>query len=136
MSAFGDYFEQAILNWLRGTAFPTAPANLYVALFTAATDDTNAGGTEVSGNAYARQAVSTATGTWSAPGVGGVISNSNAITFPAATPATWGTVTHMSIQDASSAGNRIVHGALTASKTVGVGDVFQFAVGTLAITVG
>lgn len=136
MSAFGDYFEQAILNWFRGTAFPTAPANVYVALFTAATDDTNAGGTEVSGNAYARQAVSVASGSWSAPSTPGVISNSNAITFPAATPATWGTVTHMSIQDALTTGNRLVHGALTASKTVGIGDIFQFAVGTLSITVG
>jgi hypothetical protein len=136
MSALSDYMEQNILNWFRGTAFPAVPANLYVALFTAATDDTNAGGTEVSGNAYARQAVSTATSSWSAPGTAGVISNSNVIAFPAATPAGWGTVSHTALHDAATVGNRIVHGPLGTSKAVGIGDIFQFAAGTLSVTVG
>ena len=31
--AFSTYFQTAIGNWFKGTAFPTAPANLYVALY-------------------------------------------------------------------------------------------------------
>lgn len=135
MSAFGDYMEAAILNWLRGTALPAVPTNFYVALFTAATDDTNTGGTEVSGNAYARQPVSPASGSWSAPTTAGSITNVAAITFPTATPSAWGTITHTAIHDALTLGNRIIHGALTASKVVNAGDVFQFAAGQLQLTV-
>lgn len=134
MTAFGDYFEDAILNWFRGTTFPAATGSVHAALYTSATDDTNAGGTEVSGNAYARQAITKATGSWGAPS-GGAISNTNEIAFPAATPSAWGTVTHMALQDASSVGNRVVHGALTASKAVNAGDVFRFAPGSLSVTV-
>jgi len=132
MSQMSDYLEDAIRNWFKGTAFPTAPTNTYVALFTAAPSDSG-GGTEVSGNAYARQAVAAAGWTSGAAG-SGQIQNTAAITFPAATPATWGTVTHFGIFDASTAGNLLMWAALGASKTVGVGDVVQFAAGALSLT--
>ena len=132
MAAFSDYLEQAILNHIfRNTAIFTPPANVYLALFTAAPSDSG-GGTEVSGGSYARKAVST-TGQWSAPGVGGLTDNINAQAFPTAT-ASWGTVTHVGIFDAASAGNLLFHGALTVSKTVGSGDTFQFNAGDLDIT--
>ena len=132
MAAFSDYLEQAILNHIfRNTAIFTPPANVYLALFTAAPSDSG-GGTEVSGGSYARKAVST-TGQWSAPGVGGLTDNINAQAFPTAT-ASWGTVTHVGIFDAASAGNLLFHGALTVSKTVGSGDTFQFSAGDLDIT--
>lgn len=134
MSAFSDYFEAAILNWFRGTAFPAATGSVYSSLHTATTTDAG-GGTEVSGNAYARQAISKATGSWSAPGASGVITNSNEVAFPAATPSGWGTVTHSALWDASTTGNMIMHGALTASKTINTDDVFRFPVGSLSITV-
>jgi hypothetical protein len=134
MSAFSDYYEDAIAAWVRGTTFPAATGSLYCALFTAAPSDSG-GGTEVSGNAYVRQTLSKATGTWTLGSAGtGQISNTAAITFPAATPAGWGTITHFGLFDASTAGNLIVHGALTASKAIGIGDVFQFAIGQLIIT--
>ena len=132
MAAFSDYLEQAILNHIfRNTAIFTPPANVYLALFTAAPSDSG-GGTEVSGGSYARKAVST-TGQWSAPGVGGLTDNINAQAFVTAT-ASWGTVTHVGIFDAASAGNLLFHGALTVSKTVGSGDTFQFSAGDLDIT--
>src|SRR4029079_6914327 len=124
MSQMSDYLEDAIKEWFRGTAFPAATGSLYAALFTAAPSDSG-GGTEVSGNAYARVALSKAAGTWTAGWAGsGQISNTAAITFPTAT-GSWGTITHMGIFDASTAGNLIVWGALTASKAIGTGDVFQ-----------
>lgn len=134
MSQFSDYFEAAILNWFRGTTFPVATGSVYASLHTAATADDGTG-TEVSGNAYARQALSKAAGTWTAPAAAGVITNVAAVTFPAATPATWGTVTHGALFDALTTGNMVMHGALGASKTVGVNDVFQYAIGALSITV-
>jgi hypothetical protein len=133
MSAFGDYVENAILNHLRGTAFPAVPTNFYVALFSTATDDA-AGGTELTGNGYARVAVSPATGSWSAPS-GGNVTNAIEIAFPAATGSPWATATHFAIHDAATVGNRFYHGALTASKTAAVGDVIRFAIGQLSITV-
>ena len=132
MAAFSDYLEQAILNHIfRNTAIFTPPANVYLALFTAAPSDSG-GGTEVTGGSYARKAVST-TGQWSAPGVGGLTDNINAQAFVTAT-ASWGTVTHVGIFDAATAGNLLFHGALTVSKTVGSGDTFQFSAGDLDIT--
>jgi hypothetical protein len=129
-----DYFEDAIKEWFRGTTFPAATGSVYCGLCTAAPSDSSFG-TEVSGNAYARQALSKAAGTWTAGSAGsGQISNTAAITFPAATPAGWGTITHFVIADASTAGNLIIWGALTASKAIGIGDVFQFAAGQLVIT--
>jgi len=133
MTAFGDYFEDAILNWFRGTTFPVATGSVFFGLTTTATDDTS-GGTEVSGNAYARVGVTKAAGSWAAPS-GGIISNAAAITFPTATPSGWGTVTHTLGHDASTAGNRIIHGALTASKAIGAGDTFSFAIGAVTIQV-
>ncbi len=134
MSQFSDYFEAAILNWFRGTTFPVATGSVYASLHTAATADDGTG-TEVSGNAYARQALAKAAGTWTAPAAAGVISNTAAVVFPAATPATWGTVTHGALFDALTVGNMVMHGALGTSKVVGVGDVFQYAIGALTITV-
>jgi hypothetical protein len=134
VTAFSDYFEAAILNWFRGTTFPAATGSVYSSLHTATTTDAG-GGTEVSGNAYARQALSKASGTWTAPAAAGNITNTAEVAFPAATPATWGTVTHSALWDASTTGNMLMHGALTASKTVNADDVFRFPIGALSITV-
>lgn len=134
MSALSDYLEAAILNaTLRGTTFPAAPANVYIALSTAATTD--AGGiTEPSGNGYARAAVST-TGGFSAPTAAGVVSNIADIVFAAASGAGWGTVTYVAIFDALTGGNMLYHGALGASKAVGAGDVFKILAGQLSVTI-
>ena len=132
MASFSDYLEQQILNHIfRNTAIFTPPANVYLALFTAAPSDSG-GGTEVTGGSYARKAVSTTT-QWNAPGVGGLTDNINAQAFVTAT-ASWGTITHFAIFDAASAGNLLFHGALTASKVVGSGDTIQFAAGDLDVT--
>ena len=127
MAEFTDYAENKILNLMRNAAW-TAFAG-YVALFTAAPSDSG-GGTEVSGGSYARQLI----GLTEATGTGGTTSNAADITFPTAT-ASWGTVTHVAIMDAASAGNMIMHSALDASKTVGDGDTFKINAGDLDVTV-
>lgn len=120
MSAMSDYLEDKVLNLvLRATAF-TPPATVYLALFTTATTDAG-GGTEVTGGSYSRQAV-----TFAAPATPGVTESSAKISFlnmPAVT------VTHAALMDAGSAGNMLLHAALTASKTVAVGDTLSFEAG-------
>ena len=126
MSAMSNYLENALVNaTLRNTAY-TSPATVYVGLFT--TDPTDAGsGIEVSGGSYARQSAA-----FAAPS-NGASSTSADVTFPQAT-ANWGTVTHFGVFDASSAGNLLYHGALTASKTIETGDVFKISSGNLTVT--
>ena len=121
-----NYLENALINvTLRATAY-TAPTTVYVALFT--TDPTDAGtGTEVSGGAYARTAV-----TFAAPS-NGVSLNSADVTFPTCTLA-WGTVTQIGIRDASTGGNLLYHTPLDASKTIDLGDIFKITTGNLSVT--
>lgn len=121
-----NYLENALINaTLRNTAF-TSPTTVYLALYT--TDPTDADtGTEVSGNAYARQSI-----TFGAPS-NGVSTNTAAIEFPQAT-GSWGTVAYVGIRDASTAGNLLYHTPLDASKTIATGDVFRVAVGSLSVT--
>ncbi len=133
IAALSDYLEAQIINrWLRNTAGAAVPANVYIALFTAAPTDAG-GGTEVTGGAYARATVST-TGGFGAPTTGGLTDNLAAITFAAPT-ANWGIVTHVGIFDALTAGNLLFHGALTASKVINNGDAApSIAIGALDIT--
>lgn len=123
--SFSDYLETKVLDHVfAGTAY-TAPTTLYVALFTAAPSDSG-GGTEVSGGAYARQTIAFTTS-------GDTTSNNAAVEFPTAT-ANYGTVTHVGIYDASTAGNLMAWAALTSSKTIETGDVFRIPSGDLDIT--
>lgn len=124
MAALSDYAENKVLDHLTGRAAWTKPTATYLALFTAAPNDAG-GGTEATGGSYARQEV-----TFGAAS-GGTISNSAAVNFTSM-PA--GTFTHFGLFDASTTGNLLVHGALTASKTTGAGDTIQFAIGDLDIT--
>lgn len=126
MAAMSNYLEDALINaTLRNTAY-SSPSTVYVGLFTS--DPTDAGtGTEVSGNAYARQAA-----TFGAPS-NGASTISSAIEFPQAT-GSWGTVTHFGIYDALTSGNLLYHGQLTASKAIDTGDVFKFAASALTVT--
>lgn len=133
MTAFSDYLEQKIVDWsLRNTAMGTAPTSVWVALHSADPGDAGASN-EISGNAYAREEVST-TGGWTAHGTGGPTENVAEILFPTATPSGWGTVSHFSIWDAVSGGNCLYKGALTTPRTVAASDTFRFVAGALQIT--
>jgi hypothetical protein len=124
--SFSDYLELELLDHVFMKGSWTMPTNLYIALST--TDPTDSGGSiaEPSGNGYAR--VSTAGTDWNVAAAGAT-SNANDITFPEAT-GSWGTISHFAIFDASTAGNMIAHGDLTASKAIDNGDTAKFAGGT------
>lgn len=124
--------ENSILKARFGGAADTVPATWYVGLSTTTPTD-SVGGSEPSGGAYARVAVTNNTTNFPAP-TAGSISNGAAITFPAPT-ANWGTVTHFELFDAATAGNRCYWGALGTARTINNGDSApSFAVGALTIT--
>jgi hypothetical protein len=133
MAAMSDYLEVELRKHLFRTGSFTKPTVLAVALFTAAPSDSG-GGTEVSGGSYARVDRPPLDANWTAPdATGGATANAAVITFPTAS-ANWGTITHMGIFDATTGGNLLFHGALTASKVVNSGDTFSFAAGDIDIT--
>ena len=129
MAELSDYLEDKIIDhMLRNQAY-TPAATVYVALFTS--DDGLEAGTitgEVSGGSYARQAAGLSAAS------GGASSNAGDITFPTAT-ANWGTVTHVALMDALTAGNVLMHSPLDASKTVNDGDTFKINAGDLDVTI-
>ena len=139
MAALSDYLENKLIDHVfRGQAY-TAPATIYVALFTSAPNDA-AGGTEVTGGSYARPGLAASLTNWAgtqaaasttaSSGSGGGTSNNLAINF--ATPsAGWGTVTHIGLMDAASGGNLLVYTALTVGKTINSGDTVSFPAASL-----
>lgn len=133
MSAMSDYLEGKLIDHIFRTASFTKPTTLAVGLFTAAPSDSG-GGTEVSGNGYARATLNPLDANWAAPtGGNGLTSNSGAVSF--ATPSgSWGAVTHFAIFDNTSGGNLLFWGTLTIAKTINSGDTVSFPAGSLTIT--
>ena len=118
-----------------GGAAYTAPSTLYVGLFTAEPSEAG-GGTEVSGNGYARQSVTmTVSGTNPTEA-----DNDAAVEFPEAT-GSQGTVTHAGVFDALTGGNVLAYATLTDPndfstanpKAIGTGDIFRISAGNLKI---
>jgi len=125
MAEMSNYLENALINaTLRNTTY-TSVATIYVALYTSDPTDADTG-TEVTGGSYTRTAV-----TFAAPS-NGVSLNSADVTFPTCTAA-WGTVTHIGLRDASTAGNLLYHTPLDVSKAITTGDVFKIATGNLSV---
>lgn len=129
MAALSDHAENLLLNWLMTTDSVTRPTAWYLALFTAAPSDSG-GGTEVSGNGYSRQTIAFDTAT----GTGGTTSNDADVSFTAS-GGSFGTVSHVGIFDASTGGNLLWHGAMTASKTIADGDTLEFSTGNVDLTI-
>ena len=129
MSSFTDYTENLALTYLFTTGSVTRPTAWYVGLFTAAPSDTG-GGTEVSGNAYAR----VVTGTISGSGTATTFTNAAAIEFAAASGGNWGTIGWAGIFDASTGGTLLAWAPLTTSKAINDGDIFRIPASSLSIT--
>ena len=155
MSGMSNFLENKFIDWFfraqaigitgASAAAGTGPATLYVGLFTVAPSDTG-GGTEVTGNNYARASVTSSmeasgwAGTQSAgsttasSGAGATTSNNGTITFP--TPSgLWGTVVAFGIFDEASEGNLLWFGDITPNKTINSGDAITFPAGSLTVTV-
>ena len=118
-------FETRVLEWLLTTGSPTRPTAWYLGLFTGAPGEAG-GGTELSGDAYVREAVTFTVS-------GDTATNNAAVEWPVAT-GNWGTITHVAIFDALTSGNMIAYAALTASKTINTGDVIRIPASDLDVT--
>ena len=125
--SFSNHLETEILDHVFGGNAYTAPATLYLALHTANPDE-DGSGTEVStsGTAYARETVAFTVS-------GNTATTSAAVEYATAT-ANFGTVSHVGVWDASTAGNLLAYAALTSSKTIETGDVFRVPAGDLDIS--
>jgi hypothetical protein len=55
------------------------------------------------------------------------------VTFPQATD-NWGTISHIGLLDAITAGNLLMHTPLTTSKAIETGDIFKVPSGNLTAT--
>jgi len=123
--ALTDTYETILLKFLLTTDSVTRPTNWYVGLYASGNQPSDSSaGTELSGNAYARQSV-----TFS----GNSGTNSGSITFPTAT-ASWGTITYAGIFDASTGGNLIAYSQLGASKVIDTNDILQISNNSLTLT--
>lgn len=123
MSELSNYLENKLLDHVLRNVSYTSPTTVYVGLYTSDPGDDNSG-TEVSGGSYARQILSVTTAT------AGIVTSSADVTFPQAT-GSWGTISHIGLLDAITAGNLLMHTPLTTSRVIESGDVIKISTGSL-----
>lgn len=119
------YVGDKLLNWIKGTAFGAAPANVYASLWNG---DPNSGGTEVTGTInLTRQAITF--GAVSAR----AMSNSGDLSFGTANAG--GTVTYVAIYDSGTAGagNQICTKSVSTA-TVANGLAVKILTGNLTVS--
>lgn len=126
MSASNN-FENQILDAAFGSGTLTKPANVYVALYSVAPTDSTSG-TELTGNGYARQVVSFGSAS------SGTIASSGNVTFTANASSTWSTAVAVALCDASTAGNIMVFGNLSPTRTIKNSETINFTVGNISVS--
>jgi hypothetical protein len=122
--SISNYLELELLDHVFGVGSYTAPAGVYVKLHLGDPGETG------TGNPAAE--TDRVQATFGTPAASGSISNTVAIQWTglAATE----TLTHLSLWDASTAGNCLWTGALTGSVNVSSGGTFTIAIGDLDIS--
>lgn len=135
-SGAGQYLENALLNWFRGTTFPSVPTHIYLALFTTPpVNGSDGSAVEVSGTSYARVQITPNTTNFGAPSGAAPAASASGATFSFPTPGgSWGTVSGWALYDASTSGNLLQYGTFTPA-AVGTGDTVNFASGNLTLNV-
>ena len=135
MGALSNYLEARLLSLVfknNGLSFSSPGDQLWVAAFTSGLDlEAGLLTDEVVGGSYARVQVP-ASG-WDL--TGSVVTNIDPVDFPVAT-AGWGSITHGAILDSATleSGNILWHGALTISRSIGIGDQLRFLAGEVEAT--
>lgn len=123
-----DYAENAMLDDILGnTSLPAVTP--YLGLHVGDPLDTGAGGAEVSGNNYARKAI-----TFGAPSSRQVLQSGD-VNFDQAQGGDWGTVDYYQIYDAVSGGNAIGNGPLSSSLLISENDTPTIANGEVDIAI-
>ncbi len=124
-----DFLENKLLEHSTGKASWTTPTNTYLALFTVAPTDST-GGTEASAGNYARLQIS-----WGSASSGSISNNAN-LRFPATGTATadYGTIVAIGIFDASTGGNLLWYGDLSATVTINSGETYTITSGGITLS--
>lgn len=136
-SGTSQYWADALLNLILGATSFSAPATIYVAVYTTTPGPTG-GGTEATGGGYAREGLTNNTTNWpNATGTGPMVkSNGVAYTWSAAS-GSWSSGSNMvgaALLDASTSGDLLYYGDLTVAKPVNTGDTASFAIGAISIS--
>jgi len=121
--SFSNYLEDEILDAVCNNG-SFAVAQPWVSLHDG--DPGETGANEITGGSYGRQSASFAAAS------GGSCASDATLDFT--TMPSVPSLTHVGMWDASTAGNFLVGGSLTAAKTVNAGDTFRLASGNLVIT--
>lgn len=125
MSDMSSYLGDKLLNWIKGTAFGTAPTTVYAALYNG---DPDSGGTEVTGTVgLTRQAVS-----WGAVSSRSVSSNAD-ITFGTASGSATATFVVLYDSSTSGAGNQLSKKSIS-SASITSGETVTISSGNLTLT--
>ena len=138
--AFSQYFATQVLDWVKGSPFPTALANVFVSLHSSdpgtnglSGDVTNTITNSTNRTSIASSALSTVAG---ASGGGFEVTNTGVVQLTtAANNTTPISVTHFGVWDAASGGNFLASGQLTSSVDVELGDTVQFNINAMAVRV-
>jgi len=137
MGSKSDYLEAKLLDLVLGATAFSAPATVYLALFSVTPSDSG-GGTEATGSGYARLAITNNTTNWpNATGTSPTTKNNGTVLTMATATGDWSSGSNMvawGLFDASSGGNLLYWGALTEAKPVLNGDTPSFAVNAISIT--
>lgn len=126
-SELSNYLANEILGFFKGEAMPTAPATVYVALFSA---DPTAAGTltnEVTTTIRVAGRVAIDWGDVTSR----ALANDAAVNFGNA--AGGASITHGAIMDAASAGNMLAWSPLTTPRTVIAGDPVVIPIGDVSV---
>jgi len=134
MANMTNYLEKKLLDHTLGLLSFTMPVTAYLGLSSSDPTDTGSLAGEPVGNGYARQDVTTAMGVTHA--TSGVSTNEDTILFGPCTTTAWGAVAYGIISDALTAGNTLLHGALSSSRNIVVNDTMEFSPSTFTITFG
>ena len=119
-SELSDYSANAFLNWLRGTTFPAAPTDVYMALFNG---NPTSGGTEVTTTIRVAGRVAIDYDVVASRSI------TNATDIDYGEAAGGATITYLGVYDAASAGNLLGYTPLDNNRTVVAGDPVIFLAG-------
>ena len=132
MTVLSTYFRDGILAYIKGTALPTFPANLYVATYSVPPSRAGTGGTENTTSIRTAGRIAIASSGWDAIAASGnsrQIQNTNALPFGNAVNSV--PVVYIGLWDASTAGN--FYGGVASPFTSTAGAPVTIPAGALVI---
>ncbi len=121
--------QTSLAAWYRGTAFPSAPATLWLALFSVVPTG-DSGGTELSEGGYARKSIGVAS-VFAADGTGRIV-NSSPIVFALSTGVV-GEAFGAALMSTAAGGTRRFIAALDASRVINTNEALTIPAGALSI---